>query len=149
MLVASQAVQDVARSPSFQGKMAVLDVKAQSNACGDAGAKALCDALIELRESNVASVRAIHLWKNELGDPGACAVAELVLKAPFLFFFFCCGELFFLWVEFFWGVLAGARRRRRTRAPPASRNSLLGRSGVSSGGGDVVGGVALQKLVGA
>ena len=37
--------------------------------------------LIELREANVAAVRAIHLWKNELGDEGACAVADLVASS--------------------------------------------------------------------
>ena len=61
--------------------MVYLDVKAQCNACGDAGARALCSMLIELREANVAAVRAIHLWKNELGDEGACAVADLVASS--------------------------------------------------------------------
>ncbi len=59
-------------------RLASLDVKAQSNGCGDAGARALCSMLMELREAGVAAVRAIHLWKNELGDEGACAVADLV-----------------------------------------------------------------------
>jgi hypothetical protein len=61
--------------------MAYLDVKAQCNACGNAGARALCNMLIELRESGVAAVRAIHLWKNELGDEGACAIADLVASS--------------------------------------------------------------------
>jgi hypothetical protein len=76
--IRAQAVQDVAGDGSVKGRLAYLDVKAQCNACGDAGARALCDMLVELREAGVAAVRAIHLWKNELGDAGACAVADLV-----------------------------------------------------------------------
>ena len=69
---------DIAREGLGKGRLAYLDVKAQCNSCGDAGARALCNMLIELRESGIAAVRAIHLWKNELGDEGACAVADLV-----------------------------------------------------------------------
>jgi hypothetical protein len=77
----TQAVLDVANAGAGKGRLSFLDVKAQCNACSNAGARALCRTLIDLRESNVAAVRAIHLWKNELGDDGARSIAELVERS--------------------------------------------------------------------
>jgi len=55
-----------------------VEFHGECNECGDAGAAAVCCALLQLRAANVAAVRAVFLWKNELGDKGAMAVAELL-----------------------------------------------------------------------
>ena len=60
------------------GKITVLEFHGENNHCRDAGAAAVTRALLELRQHNIAAVRAVFLWRNELGDEGAKSVAALV-----------------------------------------------------------------------
>ena len=82
------------------GRGTQLDVHAERNQCKDAGARALCQMLVHIRQRcshawnpiertmvslslllvcrDLAAVRALFLYQNEIGDEGARAVAELL-----------------------------------------------------------------------
>jgi len=75
------AVKDYCAALSRNNKIAHVEFHGECNVCGDKGAAAICGMLVKLRQSNLAAVRAIFFWKNELGDEGARSVAELVAKS--------------------------------------------------------------------
>jgi hypothetical protein len=64
--------------PVRGNRLVQLEFHGECNECGDEGAAAVCRALLQLRAENVAAVRAVFLWKNELGDSGAMSVADLL-----------------------------------------------------------------------
>mmetsp|Transcript_2841 Transcript_2841/g.9545 ORF Transcript_2841/g.9545 Transcript_2841/m.9545 type:complete len:1253 (-) Transcript_2841:117-3875(-) len=75
------AVKDFCVALARSNKIAHVEFHGECNECRDKGAAAICGMLIKLRQSNLAAVRAIFFWKNELGDEGAKSVAELVAKS--------------------------------------------------------------------
>jgi hypothetical protein len=71
-------VQELAAATVRGNRTAQVEFHGECNECGDDGAAAICRALLQLRTMNTAAVRAVYLWKNELGDAGARSVAELL-----------------------------------------------------------------------
>eukprot|EP00802_Teleaulax_amphioxeia_P008583 Tamp_08592.p1 GENE.Tamp_08592~~Tamp_08592.p1 ORF type:complete len:727 (-),score=133.97 Tamp_08592:9-2189(-) len=72
------AVKELAAASVRNNRLVQVEFHGECNECGDAGAVAVCAALQQLRAADIAAVRAIFLWKNNLCDRGAMAVAQLV-----------------------------------------------------------------------
>jgi len=77
------AVQELAAGIVRGNRVAQVEFHGECNECGDAGAAAVCRALMQLRAAGTAAVRAVYLWKNELGDAGAISVAQLLEQPSF------------------------------------------------------------------
>ncbi|KAJ1484413.1 hypothetical protein T484DRAFT_1894382, partial [Baffinella frigidus] len=73
-----QAIINLINSLNRGSKISVLEFHGENNNCRDAGAAAITKALLDLRQRNIAAVRAVFLWRNELGDEGAKSIAALV-----------------------------------------------------------------------
>lgn len=77
------AVRELVAGTVRGNRVAQVEFHGECNECGDDGAAAVCRALLQLRAAGTAAVRAVYLWKNEVGDAGAKSVAELLEQPCF------------------------------------------------------------------